>query len=212
LRAILETTNQYQWLLDLRDTLVFANAVALTGIAAQAEDVLGRLFWDTAWFAATPGLPETIRTAFLAASSGKTWRSELRLILPVGERYIDLATRPVFDGAGSITAILAEGIDATERRRNEDALRQAQKMEAVGQLTGGVAHDFNNLLTIIRSATDFLRRRGLPRTDAVATSTQYRIPSTVHRNSQRSFLLSPAASRLLRESLTSVHRSRAWRT
>ncbi|MCA1523566.1 MULTISPECIES: hybrid sensor histidine kinase/response regulator [Bradyrhizobium] len=162
LRAILETSNQYQGLVNLEGQLVYANKTALAGINASSSDVIGRPLWETPWFSATEGMGTLVREAFDTVLKGEAVRLEMRLRLPIGERDFDFGMRPVLDRQGNITGAVPEAVDITERRRGEEALRQSQKMEAIGQLTGGVAHDFNNLLTIIRSATDFLRRRELP--------------------------------------------------
>jgi PAS domain S-box-containing protein len=65
--------------------------------------------------------------------------------------YVEESISPVRDSAGQITHFISNGRDLTDRLRLEGQLLQAQKMDAIGRLAGGVAHDFNNLLTIITS-------------------------------------------------------------
>lgn len=82
--------------------------------------------------------------------SGQVWRGEFQNRKKSGELFWEMASiAPVRDVHGKVTHYVCVKEDITERKGTEDRLRQAHKMQAIGELTGGIAHDFNNLLAII---------------------------------------------------------------
>ena len=119
----------------------------------SALDTVGR---DIVSFVANDDLP-TVRDAFAAlVRDGLVTDLQISFVTRDGEQRRISWTMVIEDGS-----VYAFGRDVTDQVRAEEALRQAQKLEVVGQLTGGVAHDFNNLLTVLRSSVDLLRRPNL---------------------------------------------------
>ena len=94
------------------------------------------------------------------AATGVAQRFQHTVELARGTLDLDTVLMPVRDTAeGRITRLIGGVRDITEQRRMEARLSHAQRLEAVGQLTGGVAHDFNNLLTVVIGNLSLLRRR-----------------------------------------------------
>jgi PAS domain S-box-containing protein len=87
--------------------------------------------------------------------AGDIWRGEVVNKRRDGTRYTEEMTiTPVRSAAGAITHFIAVKQDVTQRKQLEEQVRQAQKMESIGRLAGGVAHDFNNQLSVILGYTD----------------------------------------------------------
>ncbi|WP_343699190.1 PAS domain S-box protein [Caulobacter sp.] len=108
------------------------------------------------------------RALATAVEAGK-FEGEVVRVRKDGERFwAHVLIDPIHDDDGKLLGFAKVTRDITEKRkaqeeieRTREALTQAQKMEAIGRLTGGVAHDFNNLLTVIRSSAEFLGRAEL---------------------------------------------------
>jgi PAS domain S-box len=98
---------------------------------------------------------DTYQELWRTILAGKVFRGILVNRKKNGELYyVEESICPVRDSDGEITHFISNGRDLTDRLRLEAQLLQAQKMDAIGRLAGGVAHDFNNLLTIITSYSE----------------------------------------------------------
>jgi PAS domain S-box-containing protein len=159
-RGIFDMTRQLIGVVALDGVMLEVNRAALEAIGFERRGVVGHAFWETPWFIRTPGMSEVVKAAVGAARRGQSVRTEMSLIMPDGStRIYDFAMYPVRDASGTIVEVMPEASDITDLRKAEEALRQSQKMEAVGQLTGGLAHDFNNLLAGISGCLELMEAR-----------------------------------------------------
>ena len=106
-------------------------------------------------------MPEMRAFAQSVFERGQGWTNELTCLTKAGQILSAEISASLTYVAGR-PCIIALVRDITERRQLEERLRQAQKMEAVGQLAGGIAHDFNNLLQVVTGYSELLLARLVP--------------------------------------------------
>ena len=118
-------------------------------------------WWEIRWQVSPADRPDEIPAILRKIRQGETVShfESVRVTKDGRHLNISLTVSPIHDAEGTIVGASAIGRDITAHKRAEDQLRQAQKMEAIGRLAGGVAHDFNNILGIITACIELLEAR-----------------------------------------------------
>ncbi|NJM07246.1 response regulator [Candidatus Gracilibacteria bacterium] len=131
---------QYTWAYNTLPQLPFDNIVGLSDNQLFANQTADHL----------------VRLKQRVLKTGSAVRQDVEIAIEAHIAFVDLHLEPALNERGEIIGVLGTASDITERKQLERQLMQAQKMESIGRLAGGVAHDFNNLLTIILGHLDLV--------------------------------------------------------
>ncbi len=155
LRQLAENIDDVLWLSDGATLKIFYLSPAFEKIWARPRESIYAA--PELWLEAVHPDDRERLVASLGSYASGSWDQTYRIVRPDGTaRWLRARAFPVRDADGRVYRVAGVCRDITEYRLLEEQFRQAQKMEAVGRLAGGVAHDFNNILSVILTYTAML--------------------------------------------------------
>ena len=167
-RALLEQTSQFIGLLDLRGRLLTTNRSSLEWARTDAEDVVGKPFWEAPWWPDSGKAEAMLNMAIERVQTGETVRREIEHVTPEGKIAVfDFTASPFRDDDGKVVNIIVEGRDISEIKDKQRAVEESERRFrtifenapysiAINRLSDGRYMDAN---------AAFLKKRGLTRDD-----------------------------------------------
>ena len=151
-RDLVENINDVIYSADVNGEITYISPSIKSVMGYDPSEIIGNNFSK---YIHPDDLPYTMERLSMVIS-GELSPTEYRILSKSGEyRWVRSSSRPIYTD-DKLVGLTGMFIDITERKRLESQLTQAQKMESIGRLAGGVAHDFNNMLGVILGRTEMI--------------------------------------------------------